>query len=94
MYEKNKYYCGAWWTPKWIRKIISTKFNASCKVHDLDYKTTKFTREEADTRFLLHMIRQAKGSIFWEVIATFFYLFVRMLGKLSYGINKAKEKII
>lgn len=91
--DKNTYYCGAWWTPKWIRRMLSVRFNASCKVHDLDYKTTKFTREEADTRFLLHMIRQAKGSIVWEVIATLFYVSVRMLGKLSYGISKTKKAI-
>jgi len=88
MQEKEDYYCGAWWTPKWIRRILSFKFNASCKIHDLDYKTTRFTREEADTRFLLHMIRQAKGSILWEGFATIFYLFVRFLGKLSYGLIK------
>jgi hypothetical protein len=91
--DKNTYYCGAWWTPKWIRRILSVKFNASCKVHDMDYKTTRFTREEADTRFLLHMIRQAKGSVVWEITATMFYLFVRMLGKLSYGIVRAKKVI-
>ena len=89
--EKNKYHCGAWWTPRWIRRIISVRFNASCKVHDMDYLTTRFTREESDTRFLLHMIRQAKSSVFWEIIATIFYLSVRMLGKLSYGIGKAKK---
>ena len=83
--SKEDYYCGAWWTPKWARRILSLKFNASCKVHDLDYDTTKYSREEADTRFLLHMIRQSKKSLFFEVLATIFYLFVRILGKLSYG---------
>lgn len=84
-HEKETYYCGAWWTPKFIRRILSVKFNASCKIHDLDYKTVKFSREEADTRFLLHMVRQAKGSILSEVLATVFYIFVRMMGKLSWG---------
>tara|TARA_R110000803_G_scaffold76571_3_gene141247 strand:+ start:3752 stop:3904 length:153 start_codon:yes stop_codon:yes gene_type:complete len=37
------------------------------------------------------MIRQAKSSVFWEIIATIFYLSVRMLGKLSYGVGKAKK---
>jgi len=86
--NKAQYHCGAWWTPKWIRRIISARFNASCKVHDLDYNTTRFSREESDTRFLLHMVRQSKGSIFWEIIATVFYLSVRILGKLSYGVHK------
>ena len=87
MQDKDQYYCGAWWTPKFIRRILSVRFNASCKIHDLDYKTTRFTREEADTRFLLHMIRQAKSSVFWEVIATIFYISVRILGKLSFGLG-------
>lgn len=90
MKEKKQYHCGAWWTPKFIRRLLSFKFNASCKIHDLDYKTTRFTREEADTRFLLHMIRQAKGSIFFEVVATIFYISVRLLGKLSFGISSKK----
>jgi len=89
--NKNQYHCGAWWTPKWVRRIISTRFNASCKVHDMDYLTTRFTREESDTRFLLHMIRQSKSSFFWEILATIFYIFVRLLGRLSYGVNKAKK---
>lgn len=83
--KKEKYYCGATWTPKWIRRILSIRFNASCKIHDLDYESTRFDREEADTRFLLHMIRQSKGNIFWEIIATIYYIFVRMLGKLTWG---------
>ena len=83
--KKEKYYSGATWVPRWLRKIFSTRFNASCKVHDMDYTTTKFTREEADTRFLMHMIRQSKGSIFFECLATFYYIFVRILGKLTWG---------
>jgi len=91
--DKNTYYCGAWWTPKLIRRILSIRFNASCKVHDLDYKTTRFTREEADARFLLHMLRQAKGSMFWKMMANLFYFSVRILGKLSYGMSKTKKAI-
>tara|TARA_R110000772_G_scaffold242529_1_gene355138 strand:+ start:119 stop:433 length:315 start_codon:yes stop_codon:yes gene_type:complete len=91
MTEKKQYYCGSWWTPRFIRKILSFRFNASCKIHDLDYASKEFDREEADTRFLLHMVRQSKGSFFFELIATVFYIFVRMLGKLSYGVNKAKK---
>jgi len=82
---EKKYYCGALWVPRWIRKILSIKFNASCKIHDLDYSSTRFDREEADTRFLLHMIRQSKNSFSCEVVATMYYLFVRMLGKFTWG---------
>ena len=88
MHKKHRYYCGAWWVPRWIRKILSIKFNASCRVHDLDYASGSFTREEVDTRFLLHMIRQSKESVFWEIMATFFYIFVRLLGKFSWRRKK------
>ena len=89
MKNKNiKYYCGSWWTPKFIRRILSVKFNASCKIHDLDYKSKKFDREEADTRFLLHMVRKSKKSLIFEVLATIYYIFVRMLGKLSWKVDK------
>ena len=72
--DKSKYYCGSVWIPGWIRRILSIRFD----------------REETDTRFLLHMIRQCKGNIFWEIIATFYYIFVRILGKLSWG-NKEEH---
>jgi hypothetical protein len=86
--EKQKYYCGAWWVPKFIRRILSFKFNASCKIHDLDYGSKEFDREETDKRFLCHMIRQSKNNIFYEVLAAFFYISVRLLGKLSWGKNE------
>lgn len=92
MKSKETYHCGAWWTPKLIRKMLSVKFNASCKIHDLDYETDKYDRAEADTRFLMHMIRQSKHSLYWEVIATSYYLFVRCLGKLSWKTKKPSDK--
>ena len=82
--EKHKFYCGPWWMPRWLRRILSFKFNASCKVHDLDYASREFSRIEADDRFLLHMIRQAKSSLFWEIYAMSYYILVRILGKLSW----------
>ena len=83
--QKERYHCGSWWLPKWVRKILSVKFNASCYIHDLDYKRTRTEKEEADTRFLLNMIKQSKGSIFLEIIATIFYIIVRILGIFSWG---------
>ena len=70
--------------PKCLRKILSTKFNASCKVHDLDYTTAKYNRDEADARFQDHMNRQARHSLWWRFIAFSFYLAVRVGGKLSW----------
>ena len=79
------YYCGYESMPKWQRRIFSIKFNASCKVHDLDYKyDTVYTKEEADIRFLKHMLRQADGSLFWEFMALMFYLAVHRKGQKAY----------
>ena len=79
------YYCGPWWMPNWLRRIGSYKFNAACKIHDLDYKAPhRFARLEADTRFLAHMLRQAGGSFFWECVAVSYFLAVRVAGWLSW----------
>ena len=37
MAEGQKYHCGPENAPKWVRRILSYKFNASCKIHDMDY---------------------------------------------------------
>lgn len=84
MSKERKDYCGPYWMPSWLRKLLSSKFNASCKIHDLDYTSSKFTQKEADVRFLIHMIRQAKTSKFWRFIATLYYLAVRIGGKFSW----------
>lgn len=80
-----KYHCGPSWAPEWLKKILSYKFNASCKIHDLDYTTTKYTRKEADVRFLYHMMRQAEGSILWESMAILYFMIVRFFGVFSWG---------
>ena len=79
-----KYYCGPFWFPKWARKILSTKFNASCKIHDLDYKTARFNRDEADARFQDHMNRQAEMHYGWRLWAFIYYSMVRLGGRLSW----------
>jgi len=70
--------------PEWARKLASTKFNASCKIHDLDYDSKKFSRLQADTRFLAHMLRQAEDSLLWELVAVWYFVIVRTLGRLSW----------
>jgi hypothetical protein len=85
MTNKRKDYCGPYWMPKWLRRILSNKFNASCKIHDLDYATTRFTRDEADARFQDHMNKQAKNSLKWRLVAFIYYVMVRIGGKLSWG---------
>jgi len=88
----KKYYCGPYWLPKWAQKILSYKFNASCKVHDLDYASKKFTQQETDIRFLTNMIKQCKGRFFWEVFACILFIAVRIGGKLSWDNAKKEDK--
>ncbi len=82
---KRRDYCGPYWMPSFLRRILSSKFNASCKIHDLDYETTRFTRDEADARFQDHMNRQSGMNYVWRLIAFMYYTAVRVGGKLSWG---------
>jgi len=85
MTKERKDHCGPYWMPSPLRRLISSKFNASCKIHDMDYESKKYSRSEADLRFRAHTLRQAGDSRFWRVIARLFYGMVRMGGRLSYG---------
>lgn len=78
-------YCGPFWMPKAIRRILSKKFNASCKIHDLDYASKKYSRKQADLRFKVNTLKQAGNSKFWRFIAKIFYLAVRIGGQISYN---------
>ena len=89
MKKERKDYCGPFWMPKFMRIWLSDKFNASCKIHDMDYGSKKFTRKEADVRFLEHMTRQAKDSKWWKFVAKGYYYAVRLGGKLSW--DRAKK---
>lgn len=81
----QKYHCGYKESPEWLRKLMSYKFNASCLIHDLDYRpNTKFSQLQADLRFLEHTLRQAKDSKFWVVMAYVFFFVVRIMGKKAY----------
>lgn len=85
---ERKDYCGAFWMPVWLRKLLSNKFNASCKIHDLDYSSKKYSRLDSDIRFKNHMLRQAKSSKLWKLLAHTFYLAVRLGGKISWKVDK------
>ena len=77
----GKKYCGPFWFPKWLNKALSSRYNASCKVHDLDYDSGLFRRSEADSRFLEHMIRQDGKK---TILSRIFYLGVRLGGWVSW----------
>lgn len=80
----KKYYCGPYWVPAWGQKLLSTWFNASCKIHDMDYESKKYSQQEADIRFLSNCIKQAEGKFFREVCACIFFILIRIGGKLSW----------
>lgn len=81
----SKCYCGPWWSPKFINCWLSKPFNASCKVHDLDYESDKYSQLEADDRFKKNLTRQAKGSIIKRMLVPVYYWAVRLGGRASYG---------
>jgi hypothetical protein len=81
----KKYHCGYKDSPEWLRKILSIKFNASCKIHDMDYnKKSPYSKLQADLRFLEHCIRQAQDSKFWLFMAYLGFFIVRFLGDKAY----------
>ena len=88
---KKQYYCGYEDSPEWARKLLSKKFNASCRIHDFDYEpNTPYTQAKADVRFRNHMLRQAGKNPFWIFVAYTYYLAVIWGGKKAYkkGNNK------
>ena len=84
MDKERKDYCGPWYMPRFMRRFLSTRFNASCRLHDLDYHKKVMTRKEADDRFLAHMLRQADGKLVGIVSAYVYYAMVRMGGWFSW----------
>jgi len=85
MKKDRKDYCGPYWMPSFLRKAVSSKFNASCKIHDMDYASRQYSRSEADKRFREHSLRQAGSHKGWRILARIFYLLVRIGGRISYG---------
>lgn len=81
----TKYYCGYQTLPKWFRKILSYKFNASCRLHDMHYRSnTKRSQLDADIEFLRNCLKQANANMFWSFMAYAAYFIVRLLGKKAY----------
>lgn len=89
---ERKDYCGPYWLPAFMRRFLSSKFNASCKIHDMDYESDKYTQQDADVRFIRNMIKQCKGRYLWEVVAVIFFLAVRAGGKISWKKAKSDAK--
>lgn len=83
--KKQKYSCGYENSPKWLRRILSYKFDCCCQDHDKDYeKETKLTQSQADVKFRDCMRKKAGKNLFWILIAWIFYLAVKIGGKKAY----------
>ena len=80
MIDEKNYYCGAYWCPMWVKKILSRSFNESCYMHDMGYRTKCLTRKEVDIRFLKQML-ESSGSCYLAIV---YFLFVRALGGFSW----------
>ena len=76
-----EYYCGLYRWPKWLRKILSKKFNASCMLHDIHHVSQIIDDKTSDKIFLENCKKQSVGNLFWECIAYVFYVAVRILSK-------------
>lgn len=80
-----EYYCGPWWMPRILRRLLSVKFNEACRMHDIHYSGGEMSRLEADLEFLVHMMDQSEGSLFWELVALSYFTMARLAGRLSWG---------
>lgn len=83
-----KYYCGPSFLPTWVRRILSYKFNISCKIHDEMYSSKNLSRDEADELFFYHMLIQAEGTVFWTLMAHVYYCLVRCGGRLFWLLSR------
>ena len=83
----KKHYCGPYWMPKFMRKWLSGKFNASCRLHDIHYEKMNYSRREADQIFLKNCLAQSNSSG-TDIIAALFFIAVVIGGRLSYGKKK------
>jgi hypothetical protein len=69
-----------------MRRILSVKFNESCRIHDEDYTKQELTKEEADKKFLDNMLEQAGESRFWRWAAGWYYWAADKFGGASWEV--------
>ena len=74
---EKEYYCGPYYAPKWVTKLMSFVFNIPCKIHDKDYGMKKKSRLIIDFMFLLNML---------EIILFLTLDLLKILMKISLGL--------
>lgn len=82
-YNKDHYYCGPQWWPKFMRRWLSQKFNYECYLHDRDYENPDMSRAQSDYDFLAGMRTKATGDRGDRAIATIYGNTVRAFGWLA-----------
>jgi hypothetical protein len=65
-------------TPRWLRKILSARFNLSCIIHDIHHGSKIISYREADLIFLSNMKKQAGSSLYWNINAYVYYTAVSL----------------
>lgn len=85
----KEYFCGPFWMPKFIRRIVSCPFNSACELHDLMYESKYVSRHDADYIFLDNMLKIARGRFIVELYACTLFIAVRIGGKISW--KKSEE---
>jgi len=89
--SKRGYYCGPFWMPVYLRKLLSKDFNRACWHHDQDYNTQPDSRIIIDKRFYDEMIVMTNGDKRLERKAKLYYNLVRFYAWTSWYLIKWKN---
>jgi hypothetical protein len=77
----KQYHCGVnRFTPRWVRRILSTHFNSACFVHDVNYGAG-MDLKRADKVFLANMRIIAGKNPVLRAQAIVYYVAVRIFSK-------------
>ena len=82
-------YCGPYFFPEWLKKLLSFGINDACKLHDHYYTVKDLPRFLTDLIFMYHIIwcsilNILKG-VYGLVAAPFFFVLIVMFGKRSWN---------
>ena len=91
--EQDKFHCGPFFMPKFMRKWLSGKFNVACWIHDKGYEKDDGKRFKYDKMFLINMVKKSNNDR--DVIyGITYYFFVRIFGGITmvlWRLNKEKN---
>lgn len=83
-------HCGPGWFPKWLKRVLSKRFNGACAVHDYEYRLQEIGKWESDEKFLDAMIQMSESRK--ELIQAYlFFIMVKCFGWFSWHKNKIEN---